>query len=147
MTNTQELLERVRAKTETKTDYAVAKVLGLNQSNMRKVIEGKRVIGNKACFKLAQALDMEAAVVIAMVEEDRAKSSSDRDFWRSLQSLHLHQKTLATLAAITIGFGALTSSKSYALDLEQPHIHKYRRFWRRLLASFEKKGRMLPTAA
>jgi hypothetical protein len=85
VSNTLKLIERVRSKTETGTDYAVAKALGMNQSNLRRILKGKSFPGDKARRQMVDLLpDVTLSDVVALINEDKAQSEADRAYWRSL---------------------------------------------------------------
>lgn len=80
MTPSIALAERIRATTETGTDYAVAKALGISQSNLKQVLEGKRGLGVEACFRAAEILGQDVKEIIAEIELHRA-APEKKAFW------------------------------------------------------------------
>lgn len=80
MTPSIALAEKVRERTNTGTDYAVAKALGISQSNLAKILEGKRGFGNEACFRAAEILGQDPKDIIAELELHRA-GPDKKQFW------------------------------------------------------------------
>ena len=117
MTGQMQLLERVREQTETKTDYATAKALGITQSTLLDIKKGRQGLGNEACFRAAELLGEDAAHVIAAVEIDKAKTEQKREFWkrqlpRSAPSLAHASVGAAEPAALSGGTRANTARHS-----------------------------------
>lgn len=81
MTPSALLAEKIRETTRTKTDYAVAKALGMSQSNLRQVLMGERGLGNEACVRAAELLRQPLETVLAEIELPRAKTPEKRAFW------------------------------------------------------------------
>lgn len=84
MSNSLKIVERVRAITETGTDYAVAKALGMNQSNLGRVLKGTNFLGPRAQMEAARLLGIDLTAIAALVNEDKASTDAARSYWRSL---------------------------------------------------------------
>lgn len=82
MTNTQLLLDRARDLCTPPTFYRLAQVLDVHQQTISRVMRHGGGIDNEAAFRLARLLNMDAATVIAYIEEDRAPLAR-KEFWRS----------------------------------------------------------------
>jgi len=78
VSNTLQIIERVRAVTARGTDYAVAKALGMPQSNLKKIIRGDRRLGPNAIFRAAELLKVDAKDLYKLVREDRTTSNTHR---------------------------------------------------------------------
>lgn len=74
-------LEAVRARTVTKSDYAIAKALGLTPVAVGHYLHGRRVMDNYACLRVAEALGVPLQEVIAAAEYDREKNEAKRETW------------------------------------------------------------------
>lgn len=85
MTETQQLLEQVRAKLGGATDYKIAQVLDLHTKYMTDYKQG-RPADPYACAKIAEILDRDPLEVIAQVEAGAARSEKKRAFWQSFFS-------------------------------------------------------------
>lgn len=141
MSNSLKIIDRVRTSTGTGTDYAVAKALGMSQTNLSKVIKGERGLGPTAIFAAAKILNVEAQDLFYLVREDRAKSEAERLHWRSLCSEAVRTffdiagkaaaaLTLATALNLTWG----NHSNAVAAELSQSmHYAPRRRSARRWL--------------
>ncbi len=97
MSETTKYLDRVRKLTDTGTDYAVAKLLGLSENSINQYRKGTRTFDDAAALRVARALAIEVAEVIAARNVDRAKTKEEKEEW----SLELkHYATRAALVAI-----------------------------------------------
>jgi hypothetical protein len=81
MPNTPALLEQVRRRVPRETDYAVAKALEMNQSNLHRVLCGKAGLGPKAVVRVSEILQRDLKDVLVLIEEDKAKTAKDKEFW------------------------------------------------------------------
>lgn len=120
MRNTEAIIERVRARTDTGTNYAVSKALGMSQSNLARVLKGGSSLGNEACFRAAALLDMDPADVIAYVEEDRAPTPEKKEFWRTRLPRVLPTVAAAALAIVGYKVGAGTDGLAAFAMLAMP---------------------------
>jgi len=110
MSNTLKLIERVRSTTETGTNYAVAKALGMNPSNFMRVLSGKNWPGPAAQLRMAELLRIDLRDIVALINEDKAKSEADRAYWRSVCTEGVRQAIDAAgkaAAAFIIGTGLI----------------------------------------
>ncbi len=82
MSNIVNLLERVRTHLPKASDYALAKALHMQQSNLRKALQGKQGLGIKAIVRASEITGMDAKEVAAIVECERAKDPDEKEFWR-----------------------------------------------------------------
>lgn len=82
MQNVQKLLDDAKAATGTETDYGLAKSLGLPKQRISDYYKGDRVPDEFACLKIAEALDMPLAKVIATVKAEAEKDEKRREEWR-----------------------------------------------------------------
>jgi len=82
MTNTQLLLDRARKLCSPPSWYRLAQVLEMHQQTISRVMTKGGGIDNEACFRLGKLLNMDAATVVAYIEEDRAPVER-KEFWRS----------------------------------------------------------------
>lgn len=128
MSNTLKLLERVRERTETKSNYAVYSALSVQAGVFKRWIEGTGYPGNAAAFKIAEILEMDAKAIIALIEEDKAESKEARAYWRSLCPESVREALAgATAAALIIGgvFAGFSPSPALAhvpADVSAIHI-------------------------
>jgi hypothetical protein len=81
MPNTLNLLEEVRRRVPRGTDYAVAKALEMDQSHLAKVLCGKAGLGPIPVVRVSEILQRDLKDVLVLVEEDKAKTRKQREFW------------------------------------------------------------------
>lgn len=79
-------LDAVKAQLNINSDYELAKRLEIPNANMPGMRNGSRKVSNDIAFKLAIALELDPASVVADLEEQREKNPKRRDFWRSFLS-------------------------------------------------------------
>jgi hypothetical protein len=79
-------LDAVKAQLNIATDYELAKRLEVPRGHVAEYRNGKRGVPLAAAFKLAIALQLDPAQVVADLEEQREKNTSRRDFWRGFLS-------------------------------------------------------------
>lgn len=100
MENTMRLIARLRARLESKSNYAVAKALEMDQSSFNKVLNGKMGLGPKAVIKLSEMLNMDAGDVLVLTQEDVAKTPKNKEFWSRRSP-----RITASVAVATLAFG------------------------------------------
>lgn len=124
MSNTLKIVARVRERTETGTDYAVAKLLEIHPSNFRRVMAGRAYLGPVAIEKAAKLLGVDPYGLTVMVNEDRAKKAEEKAFWRALcpESVReaLGGATTAALIFAVFSHGSGTDLLAYASLLAYP---------------------------
>lgn len=81
MTPSAMLAEKVRATTETKTDYATARALGVSQSYLKQVLMGNRNLGPEACVRASELLRQPLSAVLAEIELSKATTPEKKAFW------------------------------------------------------------------
>lgn len=74
-------LEQVRALTATRSDYAIAKLLGLSENAVSHYLHGRRIMDNYACLRVATLLQLPLQEVIAAAEYDRERNEAKRNVW------------------------------------------------------------------
>ena len=105
MTETQQLIEQVRAKMDGATDYKIAQVLDIPRNVMHYYVAGDRAADAYACARVAEILERDPLEVIAQVESEAARTEKKRQYWRSFFSGLKRTAHGIALCAITIGFG------------------------------------------
>ena len=143
MSNTLKLIERIRSTTETGTDYAVAKALGITQSNLIEIKKGKRWPGPKAQVRMSELLKIELKDIVAFIGEDKATSEAERLHWRSLCSesvrswLDAATKTAACFILATLIFPGKNAEasvdKATVASYESMYYAYQRSTWRKRL--------------
>lgn len=79
-------LDAVKAQLNIESDYALAKRLEVTRGQIVAMRNGTRPIALATAFKIAIALELDPAHVVADLEEQREKNEKRRDFWRSFLS-------------------------------------------------------------
>jgi hypothetical protein len=127
MPNTLNLIEQVRRRVPRETDYAVAKALEMQQSTLARVLAGKQGLGTKATVRVSEILQRDLKDVLVLIEEDKAKTAKEREFWER-RSPRITAAILTTILALAAGFIGSTdplsglqtpgdSSRGYLTDL------------------------------
>lgn len=132
MSNSLKIVERVREHVPRGTDYAVAKALGMTQSNLARITEGKGHLGDKAQRLASTLLGLSFQDVNALVNEDKAKTESERSYWRALcaegvrAAINAAGKVAATVVIATglnIGSADALSLPDYACNKNIHYAH------------------------
>jgi Phage related protein len=119
MPNTLNLIEQVRRHVPKHTDYAVAKALEMNQSNLARVLVGKQGLGPKAVVRVAEILQRDLRDVLCLVEEDKAKTPKEREFWER-RSPRISATVLTAVMGIVAGLGLIANHSANAHTTENP---------------------------
>lgn len=99
MNNTQQLLDRAREMCQPPTWYRLAKCTGIRQQQISRCVAQGKTLDNKSVWKLAKFIGQPLGDVLALVELDRAKKPSDRNFWEHVAPRILPSLVIAVLAA------------------------------------------------
>lgn len=78
---TNEYIDKLRALTATRSDYAVAKLLDLTPEAVHGYTRKGRTMNNTQALRVAQLLQIPAIHVIADMELERAKDETTRALW------------------------------------------------------------------
>ena len=113
----------LRARTGTGSVYAAAKMLGVNEQTVRDWATGRRTPDADGCYRIAEALDVQLAEVIAAAEEERTKDEKKKAIWRERAKKAASSASAALL--ITIGTtgdnsqsgDGIRASESYTLQI------------------------------
>jgi transcriptional regulator with XRE-family HTH domain len=82
-----ELLEKARKKLGVKTDYALAKALGIPNNRISDYLKGSRALDEYAMFKLADVLEEEPVKIMARVLAENARTEDKRLFFKRYFSI------------------------------------------------------------
>ena len=102
----EKYLDRIAELTETGSDYAAAKLLGITRQRISNYRTGRNHFDNEMAFKIAIMLDMNPAELIAELNAERAKTPEKKKFWR-LEFKRFHGATGLTLFALLFIFPSL----------------------------------------
>lgn len=99
---TIELLDAVASTTETKSDYAAGKALGITKQAIWGYRKRGSQMGDEAAFKAAEILGLDPAYVLARLHAESAKSDKVRALWNRIGLMSRNAACIA-VAAGTIG--------------------------------------------
>lgn len=111
-----ELLDSAKSRANIPSDYALAKVLGIERQIVSAWRKGRKHPSNEEAVKLATLAGIEEMQVIAEIELITAKTEKKKDFWKS----YLESRGIAATLALT-GLGIsllLTPEPSQAVILQ-----------------------------
>lgn len=97
------LLDAVRERHNLRSDTKLAKFLGLERSRVSLYRTGTRKLDPEACIRIADALDVPAAHVLALIQAERARRSEHRRIWLKAAKALLNGKVAAALTLAAAG--------------------------------------------
>jgi predicted transcriptional regulator len=103
MTQTQTLIEQVRAKMDGATDYKIAQALDIPTGIVHYYVKGDRAADSYTCARIAEILEQDPLEIIAQVEAEAARTEKKREYWRSFFSGMKRKAHVVALSA-TCGF-------------------------------------------
>ena len=105
-------LDAMKAQIDITSDYELAKRLEVESGQIARMRSGARPVPPDIAFRIAIALDLDPARVIADLEEQREKNEKRKAFWRSFLSrviciaaLAIHTLVLPLSATCGSGLG------------------------------------------
>lgn len=75
------LVERVRVFSTRRTDYQVAKMLEMSQSDLIRVKQGETTLGPRAIMRVSEITGEPLQLILAIVEREKARSPGAVEFW------------------------------------------------------------------
>lgn len=124
---TVEYMELLRDLTETGSDYAVAKLLGIRQSVVTHHAHG-RPFSEQTSILVAEKLGIDPAVVMADMNAERAKRSDVKEVWE--KAADQLRQVAAVLVIGLVGLGVVAPSPADAATAPNQYILcKKRRRW------------------
>lgn len=103
MNATQRLLERVRARTSTGSDYAVAKALGIVRQRVSLYKAGHREMTDETTIsRAAELLGEDAGAMLAEFQAERSTDDAVRGQWLRLAQLARRSAAAALLSAVGV---------------------------------------------
>ncbi len=97
--------------------YQTAKRLDLNTSTVYRVVHKGGTLDNEGAFKVADLLKIPRDEVIALIEQDRAKTPEKQEFWRR------HAPRLSAVAAVTVAAAAGLGPKTGLANAGAPESY------------------------
>lgn len=111
MRTIMQVLDKAQRAQKVKSDYKLGLCLGIGAASLSNYRLGKTLPDEKACLKLAAAMDEDPGVLVAEMQAQRAKDDETRALWLSiakrLQQGFASCKFLAALAIVSIAAAAL----------------------------------------
>ena len=74
-------IDAMQEKHGLKNDYAVSRFLGIASGTISQYRNGKRIMDNEMCLKIALALEIDPIQVIMAADIDRAEKAGQRSLW------------------------------------------------------------------
>lgn len=107
MKTTLDYLSEAKQRLGLKSDYALAKELGISEGSIGHYRNGRRVLDDYTAAKLAEALEIDPLEVIAAANAEREKDEKKREYWGKI-----FEKCAAACLLIAIfSFGINTQAK------------------------------------
>lgn len=84
MKSTADWLDDLKAAYNLPSDYAIAKKLGITQSEITAARKGRRDLSERLCFAIAELLDVNGVVVWASIKAAKTDSLKMRKDWEEV---------------------------------------------------------------
>lgn len=95
--NTNDFLDAIRLRHGLRSDYMVAKLLDVPTQSVSQWRGGRKTLGDDACMKVAELLELRPEYVLACVAAERARSEAVREAWERAAA------ALAACLALAVG--------------------------------------------
>ena len=110
MSLTIELMERVRERTTTRTDYAIAKALGISTQRVYKYVHGQGDIqDDDTIARAAELIGENPAALLARFHAAKANGPTARLYWQKLERLAI-KSAAAVIMVGMLGGAAMTAT-------------------------------------
>lgn len=100
METTNQLLDRIKEKYGLKSDYALAKAIGMSRERISRYRNSSGELGDDAALKVAELLDLDPGYVLACMSHQRTKSDAARHAWERLADLVKRHGVAAGMAIL-----------------------------------------------
>ena len=111
-----EMLDQIKAKNGLKSDYKLALYMGIGEGNLANYRHGRSLPDERACEKIAAALEIDADVLIAEMNAIRAKSPDVRATWQRIANRLQGAVHAAVIAGVSVvGFTSSPNAEATAL--------------------------------
>jgi hypothetical protein len=117
METTNELLDQVKARHGLKSDYALAKHLGMSSERISKYRTRGGALAEDNALKVAQLLELNEGYVLACMEAERAHSEAAKRAWARLADFVKHHGAAAALLLL-VGVPALAPAPAEAAPIK-----------------------------
>lgn len=113
-----EIIEKAKTRANITSDYALAKVLGIDRRIVSDWKKGKRHPNNEEAIKLATLAGIEEMRVIAEIELRTANTEKKQDFWKS----YLESRGItATIGMIGLAITIMATPEPATASILQLH--------------------------
>lgn len=112
--DTRDYLARCKRVHHIESDYALAKLLGVSRQAVSNWQRGQFTLGNRDCYKVAELLGMDPALIIADMEAERAERAGkddDATWWREARKKLLQVLAIVGIAGAGISGPAPSEAK------------------------------------
>jgi plasmid maintenance system antidote protein VapI len=99
----RERLLECKVKSGIKSDYALAKALGVPRQQMSELLKGRKKPDAYICVKIGDMLGVHPLILLAELEADNAKTTERRAFWENF-GRRIKTGALGMLALISTAF-------------------------------------------
>lgn len=99
-----DIIEAVRKTTDTGSDYAVAKKLGVNRQSMTKYLHAGMHLSDLTTIRAAKSINTDPEKAVIEIQIERAKDEDLKQVLRNILA-----KLSATAASVALVFGLLTA--------------------------------------
>jgi hypothetical protein len=104
MNTTCDFLDAIKARHGVPSDYALAKTLGVTHQMVSGYRAGRVFLGDSTAIKVAELLELDAAVILAAVHCERAKKPDEKAAWSAML-----EKLGGIAAALFISIGGASA--------------------------------------
>lgn len=111
--NGREYIEACKKALKVDSYYKLANELDIRESDITFYRKGERLPNVYACFKIAECLGIEPAVVIADIASESEKNPKRRNYFKSFMSSCM--KAVAGLALITALWNSTNEETAFAV--------------------------------
>lgn len=81
---TLDYLDAIKTKFELKSDYALAKKMGITQTAINRMRHGKVVLGDETALKIAELLEINASEILIQSHMERCRNSAVKAAWEAI---------------------------------------------------------------
>jgi hypothetical protein len=108
--NGREYLEACKSKLKVNSNYKLAIELEISESELNFYARGQRLPSVYACFKFAECLGLDPAIIIADIASESEKNAKKRNYFKSFMSTCT--KAVAGILLITALLNTTTDERA-----------------------------------
>jgi transcriptional regulator with XRE-family HTH domain len=94
MCTTSEVLDRLKAEFGISSDYATAKLLGVNKATISNYRHGKRKLDTTVAYRAAKLLNSDPVELLTKLNKERAANEDERQVWDEIDRLCTVRKSI-----------------------------------------------------